>query len=153
MAEQHLLSKQAWVTVEKVCPGWALNIIQPAEVGFESDMGTDAVFKGQSAVSDTMYHHMLLDKIKYMRESQCILWVIQFLSEKDIIYLKRTLFPHNQQWFLCLTLWEELIVRATACSTTWECAWVCIIQHLCEQTQVHSHSRSIISASNICKCE
>lgn len=60
-------------------------MIQPAEVGFESDMGTDAVFKGQSAVSDTIYHHMLLDKIKNMRENQCILQLIQFLSEKGQI--------------------------------------------------------------------
>lgn len=47
-------------------------MIQLAEAGFESDIGTDAVFKGQSAVSDTVYHQMLLDKIQNMRENQCI---------------------------------------------------------------------------------
>lgn len=93
MAELHLLSKQSWVTLAKVCPGWALNIIQPAEVGFESDMGTDAVFKGQSAASDTIYHHMLLDKIKYLREKS------MHIMTDTISIWKRTNFPIISNYF------------------------------------------------------
>lgn len=102
-------------------------------------MGTDAVFKGQSAVSDTIYHQMLLDKIQYMRENQCIVWLIQFLSKKEQN-------SHNQQWFLCWTLQEaEPIVETTVWTTTGECARVCII-HMIMYIYMNNQKSILIAA-------
>lgn len=109
-------------------------------------MGTDEVFKGQSAVSDTILPYTRCFQAKYSRweKNQCIIWLIQFYPKKNKI-------PHNQQHFLYWTLEEaDPAVETIVWPITEECAWVCVAKHMQECPKIHSHSRSFTPSSNVC---